>query len=108
METNYDLTYKEREQVMRWRPTEKDIHMLDIDSAIEELEKLKQSGATYIRLVRNEHNEEEFYVMGCKLELETDEEYNERVQAYEGIKLRKEQAELVELARLKEKYEKKQ
>lgn len=103
METNYDLTYKEREQVMRWRPTEKDIHMLDIDSAIEELEKLKQSGATYIRLARNEHNEDELYVMGCKEELETDEEYAERIALIEDFKKREYEKDLIEYSRLKEK-----
>jgi len=103
MKTKYDLTYKERLQIIKWRPTEKDLHMLDIDSAIEELNKLKNFGCTYLALARNEENEHEIHVMGCKEVEEDDNEYNERVQAYEEKKKREYEADLVEYNKLKTK-----
>ena len=103
MQTKYDLTYKERLQIIKWRPTEKDLHMLDIDSAIEELKKLKDLGCTYVAIARNEQNEHEISVMGCKEVEEDDNDYNERVQAYEEKKKREHEKDLVEYARIKSK-----
>lgn len=101
MQSNYELTYKEKQDIIRWKQTEVDMHMLDIDSAIKELKKLKKSGAKYIALARDEENETKIHVMGCKEELETDEEQNERIALHEDSKKREHEKDLIEYSRLK-------
>lgn len=73
----------------------------DFEPLIDSIAKLKSFGATEI--IITEHG-----ILGVKREAETDREYNSRINEERNYKLRVEQAELVELARLKEKYEKKQ
>lgn len=93
----------EKQGVIKYKLTEVNMHMLDIDSAIKELKKLKKSGATYIRLEVDEKDENQIHVMGCKEELETDEEYAERIALIEDFKKREYEKDLIEYSRLKEK-----
>lgn len=73
--------------------------IIDIDTAIDQLNKFKSHGCIAVRITYDGLSDSNSMV-GIKYQTETDEEFQERVK-------RKEQAELVELARLKEKYENK-
>lgn len=79
------------------------INVTPIDDVINYLSEIKEKGATHVNI-----EADYFEIQGIKYVPESDRQYHARVTLYENDKRRKEQAELVELARLKEKYEKKQ
>jgi len=81
-----------------------DFSGLPIDKAIKVLQNLKDDGCTTIELYVMGGDP---YLVGIKEYLESDSEFEKRVAEYKINELRQEQAELVELARLKEKYENK-
>lgn len=78
---------------------------VDVDLVINELNRLKVAGCTIVTFDAPDYSDVNLY--GEFDDEETDEEFEKRIAEQNAKKLRKEQAELVELARLKEKYEKK-
>lgn len=79
------------------------INVTPINDVINYLAEIKAKGATHINMYTDY-----LEIIGIKYVPESDKQYHARVSLYENDKRRQEQAELVELARLKEKYEKKQ
>ena len=79
-----------------------DFGLTQIDNAINELQRLKDLGCTVIMMKYQDFNDR-YLLDGIQYRPESDDEYNERVQAYEEQKKREHQNNLVEFARLKAK-----